>query len=349
MKKLAFSILIITTLQILFFISCASSQNKLQLDPESEDFLSKVRYIIAKEESKIFSELPPEARSNFIEEFWKRRDPTPQTLSNEYREAYFERIVDANRLFKGPRSGWLQDRGRLYVLFGPPNERVTNPMGGRPIDPFADAREMTSGQRVATGEKPTEVWIYYNLFSSFSQPHSVEIVFVDSDGTGDYRLSTNIDEAIPGGIDALLKPDLVFAHELHKEEAERARLFLQRALFDFSWVFIKQKNKELPSNLLLELVCPYKKIIFKAEEGNLRARMELSIRITDASKRVVWEHEKGYDLDFAERFVEVNEGGEWKVEVPVASWLERGEYSVYISLKNPLGDQFIEKLLPLKM
>jgi len=344
-----FFIFAITLLQFFFFLSCATSRKELRLDPESEDFLSHVRYIITREESKIFSELPPSARPDFIEEFWKRRDPTPQTLRNEYREAYFQRIEDANRLFKGSRPGWLQDRGHIYVLFGPPNERVTNPMGGRPIDPFADAREMTTGRRVATGEKATEIWVYYNLFSSYQQPHSAELFFVDSDGTGDYRLSTNIDEVIPGGIDALLNPDIRFTHELYKEEAERAKLYLQRALFDFSWELIKQKNKEIPSNLLVRLILPYKKIVFKAEERSLRARIKLTIHIIDTSEKVIWKHEKEHDLDFTEKFIEENKEGTWSVEVPVVLLLDKGKYSVYIRLENPLGDQIIEKLLPLKM
>jgi GWxTD domain-containing protein len=349
MKKSPFLILTIALLQAMFFLSCAASRKELRLDPESEDFLSHTRYIITREESKIFMELPSQARHDFIEEFWRRRDPIPETLMNEYREAYFQRIEDANRLFKGGRPGWLQDRGHIYVLFGPPNERVTNPMGGRPIDPFEDAREMTTGRRVATGEKPTEVWIYYNLFSSFQQPRSVELVFVDSYGTGEYVLSTNLDEVIPGGIDALLNPDLRFTHELYKQETERARLYLQRALFDFSWELLKQKNRELSSNLLIHLVLPYKKIIFKAEEERLRAKMELTIRIIDVSEKVIWKHEKEYDLDFTEKFIEENKETEWGVEVPVTLWLNKGKYSVYIRLKNPLGDQTIEKLLSLKI
>ncbi len=336
-------------LPIFLHLRCATTNRDIKFGATDEDFLGRVRYIITKEESKIYSELPPQARSGFIEEFWKRRDPTPGTGHNEYREAYFQRIEEANRLFKGGRPGWLQDRGHYYILFGPPNERVTNPMGGRPIDPFENAQEMTTGRRLATGEKPTEVWIYYNLFSSYQQPHTVELIFVDFEGTGDYRLSTNINEVIAGGLDSLLDPNLRFTHELYKEEAERARLYLQRALFDFSWEMVKQKNRDLGSNLLIRLVLPFRKIIFKAEGEKLWAKMMLLIQIIDVNQNILWQYDKEYDLDFGQEYIEQNREGFWETDVPVTRWLEKGKYSVYIRLENSLGEQVIEKLLSLKM
>lgn len=137
MRRTKVLILTITLVIVLILSSCAVKRLESRLDPLSEEFYSKVRYIITKQESKIFLELPPETRADFIEDFWKRRDPIPETEVNEFREAYYNRIEEANRFFKsGGRPGWLQDRGRVYILFGPPDERQTNPMGGRPIDPY---------------------------------------------------------------------------------------------------------------------------------------------------------------------------------------------------------------------
>lgn len=337
-------------LLILFlFSSCATTEGVKKLDPESEEFLSQVRYIITREESKIFRELPPGSRRAFIEEFWERRDPTPETERNEFKDSYFQRIEEANRFFKGARPGWLQDRGHIYILFGPPNERQTNPMGGRPIDPYEDPRAMIQSQRVATGEKPTEVWIYYNFFSSLQQPHAVKIVFVDTHGTGDYQLSTNLDEVIPGGIDSLLRPNIHFTHELYKEEAARSKLILQRALFDFSWEFIREKNKSLGSNLLIRLVLPFKKIIFEVHEGRVEANLALEIKILDETEKVLWHYEKDFPLAFREEFLEKNREALWEQKIPVLFWLEKGKYSIYIRLKNESGDQEVEKLLPLRM
>jgi len=334
---------------IAFCFSCATTRGGKSLDAESEDFFSQVRYIITKEESKIFLELPPSACKDFIEDFWERRDPTPETEDNEYKEVYFQRIDEANRLFRGPRPGWLQDRGRIYILFGPPNERQTHPMGQRPIDAYEDPRVLTGGGRVATGEKATEVWVYYDLFSSFQQPHMIRLIFVDSQGTGDYTLTTDLDEVIPGGLHTSLEPDLLFIHELHKEELERARLRLKRSLFDFSWELVKEKNKNLGSNLAVLITLPHKKVIFIDSQGRLRARLDLQIRVRDVSEKPVWEYRKEYELDFKPEYLEENREGVWGVSVPVLTWLEKGRYSVYIRLENTSGEQLIEKLLRIKI
>jgi len=352
MKKLELIAGAAALIFVLIFSSCIASKLEKRLDPVSEEFFDKVRYIITSEESKIFLELPPSARAEFIEDFWKRRDPTPGTERNEYREVYFARIEEANRLFGvGGRPGWVQDRGRIYILFGPPNERQTNPMGGRPIDPYADATDMTGSRRVAAGEKPSEIWVYYNLFGSLQRPHAVRLIFVDTHGTGDYSLTTNLDELVPGtmGGETQFAPNLIITHELYKEESERAKRHLKKSLFNFSWQFFKTKKKELGSNFLIHLLLPYKKIIFEEEGGRLEAKLELEIQIKDAADEIIWSFKDEYTLGFTEKFLERNKEGKWEAEIPVTKWLEKGEYAVFLRLKNLSGDQEIEKLLPLKM
>jgi len=131
MNKSLLSILIIFLL--LFPLSCRLYKLERQLDPENAEFLSKVNYIITKEERKIFLELPDEEKESFREEFWKRRDPDPSTEENEFKIEYFNRIERANELFHGEgRPGWMTDRGRIFVLFGPPSDRMTYPMGTGP-------------------------------------------------------------------------------------------------------------------------------------------------------------------------------------------------------------------------
>ncbi len=337
---------------LLLFSSCTTKRLESKLDPASEEFYSKVRYIITKQESKMFLELPPSARAEFIEEFWKRRDPTPGTEENENKDAYFGRIEEANRLFRGGgRPGWLQDRGRIYILFGPPNERQTRPMGGWDIDPYEDAREQTSSRQVALGEKPSETWVYYNLFSSMQQPHVVRIVFVDTYGTGDYQLTSNLNELLPGtmGIEAQFAPNLAYTHELSKEEAARAKLQTQKLLFDFSWEFIRTNAKEIDSNLLIHIVLPYDKIIFVEENDKLKANIELEIQIKDAVDKLIWQFEDEHKLDFREDFLIQNREGFLDMEIPVTKWLKKGNYSVHLRLSNLSGDQEIKKLLPLKI
>ncbi len=149
---------------LLVLSSCAAYKLPKSLDPDSREFLSKVRYIIDKPGRQAFLSLAGEAeRKAFIEDFWRKRDPDPETEVNEFKMEYFKRIDEANLLFKeGTTAGWLQDRGRLYITLGPPDNRETYPRG------------------VTFYGKPTEIW-YYGFFP---------VVFVDDNWSGTYRLQT---------------------------------------------------------------------------------------------------------------------------------------------------------------
>ena len=142
------------------FFGCRLYNLEKNLSPENREFLSKVRYIITKAERKIYLELPDSEKKGFQVEFWNLRDPDPVTEENEFKEEYFRRIDEANRLFHGGTPGWLQDRGRIYILIGPPTERLTYPMEAH--------------------SKPREIWYYGNF----------PVIFVDELGTGDYQLVT---------------------------------------------------------------------------------------------------------------------------------------------------------------
>ncbi len=144
-----------------FISGCQTMQKEKSLGPEDKEFLSVVRYIISPEERKTFLNLPPSERKNFIEEFWRRRDPVPETEVNEFKEEYFLRIKQANRLFsEGGRPGWLTDRGRIWVTLGPPDHRETYPRG-----------QSFYGY-------PVEIW-HYGFY---------QIYFVDRFWNGDYQL-----------------------------------------------------------------------------------------------------------------------------------------------------------------
>jgi GWxTD domain-containing protein len=88
-----------------------------------------IRYISLKEESKAFRSLKDDsARALYIERFWLRRDPTEDTLANEYRQMFWERVQYANSLFlDSSKPGWMTDRGKIYILYGPPTEIQQDP------------------------------------------------------------------------------------------------------------------------------------------------------------------------------------------------------------------------------
>src|SRR5262252_7606659 len=90
-----------------------------------------VRWIITDEERKIFDSLKTDdEREQFIEGFWYRRDPDPDTDVNEYREEYYQRIAYANEHYTSGIPGWKTDRGRIYIMFGKADQIETHPSGG---------------------------------------------------------------------------------------------------------------------------------------------------------------------------------------------------------------------------
>ncbi len=175
------------------------SQRERNVKPELKkaykDWLEKdVAYIITDEERKAFKKLATDdERERFIEEFWRRRDPDPDTDENEFREEYYERIAYANEHFASGIPGWKTDRGRIWIMYGKPDETETHPSGG------SYQREPQEGGG-STTTYPFERWFYRYLPGVGS---GVEIEFVDPTGSGEYRIARNPDEkdallTIPG-------------------------------------------------------------------------------------------------------------------------------------------------------
>ncbi len=156
-----------------------------------KNWLSKdVEYIITGEEKKAYKALKTdEERENFIENFWRRRDPDPDTEENEYREEYYERIAYANEHFASGIPGWKTDRGRIYITFGKPDGIESHPSGGAYDRPSYEGGGSTTTY-------PFEVWFYRHLDNVGD---GIEIEFVDPTGTGEYRIARS-----PNEKDALL-------------------------------------------------------------------------------------------------------------------------------------------------
>ena len=123
-----------------------------------------VVYIIKAEERAAFTRLrTDEERNHFIEQFWQRRDPTPNTAPNEFKEEHYRRIAYGNKRFRAPsRAGWATDRGRIYIIYGPPDE-----IENHPRDRF-------------------EQWLYHDIKGLGK---NIMMDFRDADKSGDYRLS----------------------------------------------------------------------------------------------------------------------------------------------------------------
>jgi GWxTD domain-containing protein len=159
---------------------------KPELKKAYKDWLEKdVVYIITDDERKAFKKLQTdEERERFIEEFWRRRDPDPDTDENEFKEEYYERVAYANEHFASGIPGWKTDRGRIWIMYGKPDERETHPMGGSYDRPSNEGGGSTTTY-------PFETWFYRYLAGVGS---GVEIEFVDPTGSGEYRIARNPDE-----------------------------------------------------------------------------------------------------------------------------------------------------------
>ena len=98
-----------------------------------------VVYIISDEERKAFKQLnTDEEREQFVEQFWLRRDPTPDTEENEFKEEHYRRIAYANEHFASGIPGWRTDRGRIYIQYGPPDEIEAHSSGGSYERPMSE-------------------------------------------------------------------------------------------------------------------------------------------------------------------------------------------------------------------
>ncbi len=144
-----------------------------------------VRWIITDEELQAFKQLSnDEERDQFIEQFWLRRDPTPDTEENEFKEEHYRRIAYANEHFASGVPGWRTDRGRMYIMYGPPDEIDAHPSGGY----YQRPQEEGGGE---TSTFPFETWRYRYLEGI---GENIEIEFVDQCMCNEYHMSMDRSE-----------------------------------------------------------------------------------------------------------------------------------------------------------
>ena len=164
---------------------------KKELETVYKKWLNEdVSYVIADEERKAFLALETEEeREQFIEQFWLRRDPTPDTPENEFKEEHYRRIAYANERFASGIPGWKADRGKIYIIWGPADEIESHPSGGSYDRPPEEGGGSTSTY-------PFEKWRYRYLEGI---GNDVILEFVDPSMSGEYRLTMD-----PSEKDALL-------------------------------------------------------------------------------------------------------------------------------------------------
>lgn len=157
---------------------------------EAEDYYQKwlredAVYIITDEERSVFEKLTtPEEKEQFIEQFWFRRDPDPRTAENEFKLEHYRRIAYANERFGSGSQGWRSDRGKIYIIHGPPVQVESHASGE------TYHRPMTEGGG-STSVFPFEVWRYRHIDGVGDD---IVLEFVDSTLSGNYQLAMSPEE-----------------------------------------------------------------------------------------------------------------------------------------------------------
>jgi GWxTD domain-containing protein len=332
-----------------------------------------VVWIITDEERAAFKQLSnDEERDNFIEAFWQRRDPTPDTEENEYKEEHYRRIAYSNEHFAAGIPGWKTDRGRIYIMYGPPDEIDSHPSGGtyeRPMD--------EGGGETSTF--PFEDWRYRYLEGIGQE---VIIEFVDSCMCGDYHMTIDRSEKdalkytpnagltlyeqmglankasrfSSGGLEQLgsgpdssaqtskefdrleqyaklMAPPPVKFKDL--EEIVNTKIVTNLMPFDVRTDFVKVTGDTVLVPVTIQM--KYRDITFANKEGVQRGTVNIFGRVTSLTGKVVQTFEDTAQVDVpAELLPKTVENSSvyWK-----ALPLRPGRYKVEVAIKDVNGDR----------
>jgi GWxTD domain-containing protein len=332
-----------------------------------------VAYIISDQERAAFKQLSnDEERDNFIEAFWQRRDPTPDTEENEYKEEHYRRIAYANEHFAAGIPGWKTDRGRMYIMYGPADEINSHPSGGSYERPMEEGGGETS-------TFPFEDW-RYRYIEGIGQ--EVIIEFVDTCMCGDYHMtldrsekdalkytpnagltlyeqmgmSSKANRFSGGGLEQLgagpMSSDLQ-TKEFDRleqyaklqapppvkfkdlEEIVNTKLVTNLMPFDVRTDFVKVTGDTVLVPITVQM--KYRDITFANKDGVQRGTVNIFGRVTTLTGRVVQTFEDPAQIDVpAELLPRMAENSSvyWKA-IP----LRPGRYKIEIAVKDVNGDR----------
>lgn len=306
---------------LFLFSSCRLYRLERKLDPVNAEFLSKVKYIISSKERKIFLELPDSERESFKENFWEIRDPDPDTEENEFKMEYIERVETATELFASEgKPGWLTDRGRIHILFGPPLERLTYAMGSYP------------------GNSAREIW-YYGSFP---------VIFVDSANTGQFKLVTY-------DLTGLRNINLMYLHEFSKAQdqalgaPEKAKDY-----FDFTWRINRNIIAENRTEGIIKIDIPYEVIWLNTEGDTLKTVLDVQLELKDFDDKTIWRYEGAFEVALKDDELEEMKEKKYKIEIPFIldqdlKGFNLGKNLLYAVVRNRTGDDEAKKVMEFKM
>jgi GWxTD domain-containing protein len=295
-----------------------------ELNPQYKKWLDEdVIYIISNEERSAFVHLQTnEEREQFIEAFWQRRNPDPDSPENTFKEEHYRRIAYTNEHYASGIPGWKTDRGRIYIIWGPPDEIQSHPSGGSYDRPPEEGGGSTSTY-------PFEDWRYRYLEGI---GENVEIEFVDPTMSGEYHLTMDPSEKdaltyVPGaGLTEMESMGLASKTDRFNNtdgshlasplgmrpagmgEFERLELYskIQQAppvkfkdleavvssrvlrdqvKFDYRFAFLRITSDTVLVPITVQI--PKRQLTFQAKDGVDSATVNLFARITSLSGRIV--------------------------------------------------------------
>src|SRR5713226_9620483 len=316
-----------------------------ELESPYKKWLSEeVSYIITDEERAAFLRLANnEEREQFIEQFWLRRDPTPDTVENEFKEEHYRRIAYANERFSSGIPGWKTDRGRIYIIWGPPAEIQSHPSGGSYERPPEEGGGSTSTY-------PFETWRYRYLEGIGSD---ITLEFVDTTGSGEYHMTMDPSEKdallrVPGAglstleemgmasktdrftrSDGTYLPKTMGAEPARMNEFERLELYAKvqrppevkfkdleevvtsriirsQLQFDYRFDFLRVTGDSVLVPITVQL--PNRQLSYQNKEGVHTAILNVFARITTLTGRIVQTFEDVITRDFPASLLEQSLG-----------------------------------------
>ena len=298
--------------------ACRTGALRRSLSPGHADFLAKVRYIITGPEERILLELPAAQRDAFIAEFWKRRDPDPYTEENEFKDEYFSRLEAAGRLFAGEgKPGWWTDRGRIHILFGPPLDRIINPISA-------------GGE-----ERCSEIW-YYGGFP---------VVFRDPNCAGAFELVTY-------DLSPIREYNMLYMHELNQAQDKAQRTYYRkRERFDFRARVTLADTGPGRVGGVISLSAPHAGIWFEEPQvGSLLTTLEVEIELRDAAGGSRWTYREAFEISAREEILEQEQDSSYTREIPFSvtgslAGLRREKPRFEVRLRNRTGGEETRKTI----
>ncbi len=329
-----------------FFYTCASYEiAEAPIDPNSQKFLDLIRYIVTPQEERIFREMPPEDRHEFVADFWKRRDPNPETGENEFRDIYYTRIARATKAFREGIPGWMTDRGRIYVLLGPPMDVIKKSMGDATLDFNKGLRELSTDmlEEGTRTERSTQIWVYNQYPNYFSGP--LRLVFVDYYGTGDYKLNTDVTVKPFNLVSHIMSdPDMIQFQTIGGiEEGESSPRILP--FLDYSKALdepVKDKSGNITIDCFFEV--PLGALQFRKENEEYVYDIELSVMVQNIETKSTYEQKKEIKKSLSLEDLRTSLKDRQTLSEVISVPLEKGTNNIYFSLSDNIRQKRLRKL-----